>query len=153
MFSPTRSGKVKGIAIQIEGCDTRLGNSSHKQLDYPKEDVIKSFYFLIDCVRFCKNKPIFKNEELVSKVKAIYIRVSLYFLDVSPESIPTDPMENYRYGKQFGLQENLGESELRDLALIDWRNSEHWEYWAKNKYGNNRLGEYCIMMTEKLKAP
>jgi hypothetical protein len=144
-------------AIRIIGKVEKLFDSkkgmfnSYRQLDCPKEDVIKSFYFLTDCVRFCKSKPIYKNEELVTQIKAMYARVSLYFLDVPIDNIPTEAMENYKYGKQFGLQERLGESEIRDLALVDWRNSEQWEYWAKNKYGNNELGKYCNKMAEKLK--
>jgi hypothetical protein len=119
---------------------------SYYGLKISKEELIKSFYFLQDVIIFCKEQPIYQNEELASNIKSMYLKVNLFFLEVPEEQIPEEQMQNFAFGRKFKLQENLGPKELQDLTLVDWRNREQWEYWEK-RYGNNELGLYCKRRT------
>ncbi|MCG9909960.1 MAG: hypothetical protein MH137_01555 [Flavobacteriales bacterium] len=128
--------------------DERL-YKSFQSLKCSKNDLKKSFYFLKDCIYFCKNEPIYNNMELLANLNFLETQVNLYYLDTASEEIPHDEIENYEFGKKFNLDKGIENKELEDLKLIYWRGKEHWEFWV-DKYGiNNDLGKYCISQARK----
>ena len=120
---------------------------SYSALVCPKDNLIRSFYFLRDVIQFCEKEPIYQNKELDHSLRSMYYLVNTYFLDVPLEIIPLNKSENYEFGRQFKLSENLASKELQDLTLAYWRNQEQWKFWAAN-YGDNVLGKYCERMSK-----
>lgn len=121
---------------------------TYEALACPKDDFKKSFYFLQDVIFFCKEDPLYDNNELLNNIKYLYSQVLTYLLDVPNASVPTDKKHNYSFGRQFKLIENIGTKELEDLTLVNWRNSAQWTFWGA-RYGANELGDYCRMMAQK----
>ena len=117
---------------------------SFRSLSCSREDLKRSFYFLKDCIYFCKDESIYNNKDLLTNLNFLETSMILTYLDVDPNSIPTEVRENYTFGRQFALDQNLSAKQLSELELIDWRSKEQWQFWA-NGYGtDNIIGQYCL---------
>lgn len=117
---------------------------SYRSLNCSMEDLKRSFYFLKDCVYLCKYASIYNNKELLSHLSFLEADLIMHYIDIDPRELPFGLKENNELGIQMELEKNLGEKQLVDLELINWRSSEHWEFWA-DKYGiQNSIGQFCL---------
>jgi hypothetical protein len=122
---------------------------SFRSLKCSREDLKRSFYFLKDCVYFCENEPLYNNSEFLSSMSGLEMQVVISYLDVDPNDIPNDIRENHNFGSKFEQMKNLGEKQLEELKLINWRSKEHWQFWAE-KYGKTDiLAQYCLDQANK----
>ena len=116
---------------------------SFQSLRCSRDDLKRSFYFLKDCIHFCKHEVIYGNTNLLNSLSELEIMVVLTYIDVPSDSIPNEMRENFAFGSRFELDKNLDVKQLTELALVDWRFREHWEFWA-DKYGKESLlGRFC----------
>jgi hypothetical protein len=122
---------------------------SISSLKCSKEDLIRSFYFLEDCIYFCKNEVIYNNKVLLSHVGMLKHTFFICYLNVNPEEIPYERDENFRFGHNIQLNEDLNQIEIEALKLIDWRDKEHWEFWANTYDSENPIGQYCLDRVSK----
>lgn len=140
------------ISLAFENIDRLSKNNerdkrhfkSFRSLGCTREDLKRSFYFLKDCVYFCKNERIYNDKKLLDNLGFLEMQVVMCYIDADPNDIPQDRIENYKFGKQFELDKDLDEKQLAELKLINWRSKEQWKFWA-NKYGSEgKLGQYCL---------
>lgn len=150
-------GEKKSIAFAFANLDELHKNNerdkrhfkSFRSLNCSIENLKRSFYFLKDCIYFCKDELIYNNQELLSNLRFLETSVILTYLDTEPGQIPYNIRENYAFGKAFELDKNLDEKQLSELKLINWRDKEHWAFWAV-KYGTESpLGKYCQEQANK----
>jgi hypothetical protein len=129
---------------EINGQKRGFYNSIHS-LDYTIEDLSNSFNFIIDCTYFCKeDKMIFQNEELIDHIKFLQTSFRIYWLDVEISKIPSELIENVKWGSEFTKKNDYNKIQLAELRFINWRNKAQWEFWANIFKANSLLGQYCI---------
>ncbi len=120
-----------------------LHYKSFRSLKCSRDDLKRSFYFLKDCIYLCEDEIIYGNTDLLSQLSELEMHVVLRYLDVEPDTVPVERRANFSFGQRFGLNQDLSIKQLTELALIDWRFKEHWEFWAE-KYGlESSLGKFC----------
>lgn len=143
---------IESISFAFENIEELTKNNerdkryfkSFRSLKCSKNDLKRSFYFLKDCIYFCEAEAFFKDQEFLNNLRGLEMLVIYTYLDVEPNEIPHEKMENFEFGKKFELTSDLGGKELEELKLIDWRNTQQWIFWAE-RYGlNSELGKYCI---------
>jgi hypothetical protein len=124
---------------------------SIQSLGCSKDELIKSFYFISDNIYFSENDSrIYKNHKLGASNNELHAYVNLYFADVNPKEIPTDRIENVKWGNEFSKNNDLEKTQLYELSLINWRTKDQWEFWA-DKYGEeSELGKYCLEQYNKI---
>lgn len=146
----SRAFKIIEIFTESNNRDNKRFYKSFRSLSCSREDLIRSFYFIQDCIFFCEDQPIYNNKELLSSVKSLHMSLILSYIDIEPELIPLELIENIRFGKKYDLMSNLGIKQITELGLIDWRTKEHWLFWA-NSYGTDDIvGQFCL---ERSKQP
>lgn len=152
VISRFKLGEKSSIAIAAANIQELTENNeknrgyykSFRSLNCSKEDLKRSFYFLKDCILFCKEEPIYNNKEMLSNLRFLEMNVVLNYLDVESDQIPTDKIQNFRYGQQFKLNESLDVKQLEELKLIDWRSKEHWRFWVIEYGIESSLGKFCL---------
>lgn len=148
--SISRAFSIIDILIQNNIRYSRIFYRSYRSLSCSRSDLIRSFYLVRDYVYFCKNEPIYGNEELLKHIDTLHMILNTSYLDVEPSLIPNNQSDNIHFGSKYELRSALGIKQVTELGLIDWRSKEHWLFFA-NHYGTDDvLGQFCL---EKSKQP
>jgi len=129
---------------------TKTVYKSYQSLSCGKEDLQRSFYFLLDCIHFCKNDKIYQNKSLLNNLTGLQYYMAACYLDVDPNEIPSGDLDNASLGEKHDLKSNLDLKQLAELKLINWRKKIHWQYWAKSYGEDSLLGRYCIEQANSL---
>lgn len=119
---------------------------SYRTLDYTKSSIELAFNYLIDCVKFDKDSPIYNNSKFVDELGGLHMAMLLTYVNAELYEIPEDKIKQVKFNSERKI--NFGENQLEITKLIKWRNKEQWKYFAKAFGTEDDLGKLCLERSE-----
>jgi hypothetical protein len=121
---------------------------SYKTLKYSKSSIELAFRYLLDCIIFDENSPIFNDKNFNNNLKELNTSMLLTYLDVDFDEIPKNRIEQVKFISDKKI--DIGKNQFKITKLISWRNKEQWLHFADAFGIESNLGKLCLQKSESL---
>lgn len=121
---------------------------SYKTLKYSKSSIELAFRYLLDCIIFDENSPIFNNKNFNNTLKELNTSMLLTYLDVDFDEIPKSRIEQVKFSSDKKI--DIAKNQFEITKLISWRNKEQWLHFADAFGIESNLGKLCLQKSESL---
>jgi len=119
-------------------------------LKYERTQIVRTLYFLEDCIRFSnRDLIVFNNYKLKDEIHHARHLIDKLYVNVDRDTMPKEFLKNVKLGLQLKREESKKNNNLDINKVIYWRNQEQWMFYRNNL---NRLKINISYQNRKLKV-